>query len=89
MRAGRSRLSGPVSVGYPDRDLDRVPTFRLFTAIPIVIVLGSVGAGTWRWSYDRGTAVAAGAGDLLSRPPFGSLFASFLAAGAARDSPSR
>ena len=56
---------------YPDRDLDRVTTFfRLFTAIPIVIVLGSVGGGTWQWSYDRGTAVAAGAGGLLFFGPF-------------------
>jgi hypothetical protein len=59
------------SVDYPDRDLDRVTTFfRLFTAIPIVIVLGSVGGGTWQWSYDRGTAVAAGAGGLLFFGPF-------------------
>jgi hypothetical protein len=36
----------------------------VFSAIPIVIVLGSVGGG-WEWSYDRGTAVAAGAGGLL------------------------
>ena len=54
------------SVDYPDRELDRVTTFfRLFTAIPIVIVLGSVSGETWQWSYDQGTAVAASAGGLL------------------------
>jgi hypothetical protein len=54
------------SVDYPDRDLNRVTTFfRLFTAIPIVIVLGSVNGGTWEWSYERGEAVAVGAGGLL------------------------
>jgi Domain of unknown function (DUF4389) len=54
------------SVDYPDRDLNRLTTFfRVFTAIPIVIVLGSVNGGTWEWSYERGTAVAAGAGGLL------------------------
>jgi hypothetical protein len=54
------------SVDYPDRELNRLTTFfRLFTAIPILIVLGSVAGGTWQWSYDRGTAVAAGAGGLL------------------------
>jgi len=61
-------VSYPVrfSADYPDRDLDRVTTFfRLLTAIPIVIVLGSVSGGTWQWSYEEGTAAAAGAGGLL------------------------
>lgn len=54
------------SVDYPDRALDRVTTvFRLFVAIPILIVLGSVAGGTWQWSYENGTAVAAGTGGLL------------------------
>lgn len=53
-------------VDYPDRDLDRTTTFfRLFTAIPIVIVLSAVSGSTWQWSYERGEAVAAGAGGLL------------------------
>lgn len=54
------------SVDYPDRDLDRVSSaFRIFVAIPILIVLGSVSGGTWQWSYENGKAVAAGAGGLL------------------------
>jgi hypothetical protein len=56
------------SVDYPDRPLDRVSTgFRLFAAIPILIVLGTVAGGTWQWSYENGegTAVAAGTGGLL------------------------
>lgn len=54
------------SVDYPDRDLNRLTTFfRLFVAIPILIVLGSVGGGSWQWSYDQGSAAAAGAGGLL------------------------
>jgi hypothetical protein len=54
------------SVDYPDRDLDRLSTFlRLLMAIPILIVLGSVNGGTWQWSTEQGTAVAAGAGGLL------------------------
>jgi hypothetical protein len=37
------------SVDYPDRPLDRLTTFfRLFTAIPIAIVLGAVAGGTWQ-----------------------------------------
>lgn len=54
------------SVDYPDRDLSRMTTFfRLLVAIPILIVLGSVNGGTWQWSTEQGTAVAAGAGGLL------------------------
>ena len=56
-----------LSVDYPDRDLDRVTTFfRIFVAIPILIVLGTVNGGTWEWTYETGTTVvAAGAGGLL------------------------
>jgi hypothetical protein len=56
------------SVDYPDRPLNRLTTaFRLFVAIPVVILLGTVAGGTWQWSYDdkSTTAVAAGAGGLL------------------------
>jgi hypothetical protein len=54
------------SVDYPDRSLDRVTTFfRIFTAIPIIVVLSTVSGGTWEWSTNRGTAVAAGTGGLL------------------------
>ena len=39
------------SVDYPDRPLDRVTTaFRIFVAIPILIVLGAVSGGDWQWS---------------------------------------
>ncbi|HSO54236.1 MAG TPA: hypothetical protein VL330_16175 [Actinomycetes bacterium] len=52
------------AVDYPDRRLDRVTTgFRIFVAIPIMIVLGTVsGGGSWESSYDntRTTTVAAG-----------------------------
>lgn len=58
------------TVDYPDRLLNRVTTlFRIFVAIPIVIVLGSVSGGLWQWSYENGRAVAAGAGGLLFLGP--------------------
>lgn len=58
------------AVDYPDRLLNRVTTFfRIFVAIPIVIVLGSVSGGLWQWSYQNGSAVAAGAGGLLFLGP--------------------
>ncbi len=55
------------SVDYPDRALNRLTTaFRIFTVIPIAIVLGAVSGGTWQWTYPNGaTVVAAGAGGLL------------------------
>jgi hypothetical protein len=55
------------SVDYPDRPLDRVTTaFRIFVAIPIVIVLGTVsGGGSWETSSESTRTVAAAAGGLL------------------------
>jgi hypothetical protein len=65
---GGTESTYPVSfsVDYPDRELNRVTSaFRIFTIIPIAIVLGAVSGGTWQWSYGSETAVAAGAGGLL------------------------
>jgi hypothetical protein len=64
------------SVDYPDCPLDRLTTFfRVFVAIPIVIVLGTVAGGTWQWTSGvRATAVAAGAGGLLFFGPLLILF---------------
>ena len=55
------------AVDYPDRPLNRLTTFfRLFTAIPITIVLGSVAGQTWQYTSAKDTAViVAGAGGLL------------------------
>ena len=72
MMQARAESDYPVrfSVDYPDRELDRASTFfRLFMAIPIVIVLGAVSGGSWRWSSEEGEAVAAGAGGLLFFAP--------------------
>jgi Domain of unknown function (DUF4389) len=59
------------AVEYPDRALNRVTTaFRIFVAIPILIVLGAVSGETWQWSTESGTrTVAAGAGGLLFFAP--------------------
>jgi hypothetical protein len=57
-----------ISVEYPDRPLDRVTTaFRIFVAIPILILLGAVSGGTWQSTTTDGrvTTIAAGAGGLL------------------------
>jgi roadblock/LC7 domain-containing protein len=61
----------PVSfdVEYPDRPLSRLTTFfRVFTVIPIFIVLGTVGGGE-RWYSSHGSTVVVGAGGLLVLAP--------------------
>jgi len=56
------------TVDYPDRPLDRLTTgFRIFVAIPILILLGTVsGGGSWQWSYDNTQTAAAAAGGCCS-----------------------
>jgi len=58
------------SVDFPDRELNRLTTFfRIFTVIPIAIVLGVVSGGTWQYSYGRASDAAAAAGGLLFAGP--------------------
>jgi len=55
-----------LTIDYPDRELNRLTTFfRLFVAIPIMIVLGTVAGGVWEWSYDNRQEAAAAAGGVL------------------------
>ena len=66
MQQERTNLPPRLSIDYPERDLNRLTTFfRLFAALPILIVLGSVSGETWQWSSEQGSAAAAGAGGLL------------------------
>jgi hypothetical protein len=58
------------SVEYPDRDLNRVSTaFRIFTVIPIAIVLGSIGGYSGEAANGASTTVAVGGTGLLFIPP--------------------
>ena len=63
------------AVDYPDRDLDRLTTaFRIFTVIPIAIVLSSIGGYTGSGTWDGGTGgttttIAIGGTGLLFLPP--------------------
>ena len=60
------------AVDYPDRDLNRLTTgFRIFTVIPIAIVLASLGGYTGGGGYEggTGTTVAVGGTGLLFIPP--------------------
>jgi hypothetical protein len=57
-------------VDYPDRPLNRLTTgLRIFTAIPILIVLGAFGGSTSFTSGGGTTTVAAGGTGLLFIPP--------------------
>jgi hypothetical protein len=60
------------AVAYPDRDLDRATTFfRIFTLIPIAIVLGAVDGGstyTSRAGHYSGTFAAGAGGTLVLAP---------------------
>jgi hypothetical protein len=59
------------SVDYPDRPLSRLTSaFRIFVAIPILIVLGAVSEGSFSWSdRQHATTVAVGAGGMLVYAP--------------------
>jgi hypothetical protein len=59
------------SVDYPDRELNRLTTFfRIFTFIPIAIVLGTVSGGAYSFSAaaDSGATFAAAGGLLVAGP---------------------
>jgi Domain of unknown function (DUF4389) len=66
------------TVDYPDRQLDRLSSaFRIFTVIPIAIVLGALGSGSFGWGdsswSDNGSSTsshsAMGGVGLLVLPP--------------------
>jgi hypothetical protein len=59
-------------VDYPDRQLNRLSTaFRIFTVIPIAIVLCSIAGYSTQWADASGTSttVVVGGTGLLSIPP--------------------
>jgi uncharacterized protein DUF4389 len=58
------------AVDYLDAPRDRLSVgLRIFYAIPILIVFGTVSGGNWSWSSESGQAGAAGAGGLLAAGP--------------------
>ncbi len=59
------------SVDYPDRDLNRLTTFfRIFVAIPILIILATVSGGeAWQYGEEAGQTSTAAAGGLLFLGP--------------------
>jgi hypothetical protein len=71
MEAGSTDYPVQFAVDYPDRDLDRVHTgFRIFAAIPILILVGAVSGHETAYSAgDQTWEVAAGAGGLLFLAP--------------------
>ncbi|SFE43416.1 protein of unknown function [Actinopolyspora alba] len=70
--AGSARRPHPVSfdVEYPDRELDRVGTaFRLILAVPILVLLSSVGGQAMRLGEGSAEVVLSSAGGMLFVPP--------------------
>jgi hypothetical protein len=60
------------SVEYPDRDLNRLTSaFRIFTVIPIAIVLATIDGYSGQWGDGTGgaTTIAIGGTGLLFLPP--------------------
>jgi len=58
------------SIDYPDRSLNRLTSlFRIFVAIPILIVLGAVSGSTYVTTTHQATYVASGGGGLLFFAP--------------------
>ncbi len=59
------------SVEYPDRDLNRLTTaFRLFVAIPILILAASLSGEAWgSYGHNASHGAAVGGGGLLFLPP--------------------
>ncbi len=70
---GQAAYPVQLDVDYPDRPLNRLTTFfRVFTIIPIAIVLAAVSGATQTYSNGAGsgtTTVALGAGGLLFLGP--------------------
>jgi hypothetical protein len=59
-----------LSIDYPDRQLNRLTTlFRIFTVIPIAIVLGTIGGGTATQWGESARGIAIGGTGLLILPP--------------------
>jgi len=55
-----------LSIDYPDRPLNKLTTFfRLFTIIPIVIVLDMVSGSVYQWTVDNVAYQSGGAGGIL------------------------
>ena len=61
-----------LSIEYPDRELNRLTTaFRIFTVIPVLVVLASIGGYTGQYGTGGGESVtiAVGGTGLLFLPP--------------------
>jgi hypothetical protein len=55
-----------LTIDYPHRELNRLTTlFRVFTAIPIAIILSLISGGTAQWRTDQGWAYNSAAGGIV------------------------
>ena len=59
-----------LTIDYPDRALNRLTTFfRIFTVIPIAIILALVSGGSFEWSEPSGWTWLYATGGILFLPP--------------------
>jgi|ERR1700682_428874 len=57
-------------IDFPDRPLNRLTTaFRIFVAIPILIVIGALSGGSFHTASGQATSYMAGGGGVLFLPP--------------------
>jgi Domain of unknown function (DUF4389) len=57
------------SVDYPDRPLNRLTTaFRIFVAIPIIIVIGAFSTMSWGWNESAEMYYASATGGIIFTP---------------------
>jgi hypothetical protein len=70
-QAAQDRYPVEFSVEYPDRDLNRLTTaFRIFVAIPILIVAATLSGDEASWGAERhGGTIVLGTAGLLFLPP--------------------
>ena len=58
-----------LSIDYPDRDLNRLTTFfRIFMAIPIIIIIGLLSSGNYGWDGEGGGTYRYAAAGLVIAP---------------------
>jgi hypothetical protein len=70
MQAPGSSYPVQFSVDYPDRELNRLTTgFRIFVAIPILIVAATIDGETWGTAGEHGWAIGAGGAGLVFLAP--------------------
>jgi hypothetical protein len=66
MVENQSKYPASLSIDYPDRPLNKLTTFfRMFTVIPIAIILSLISGGSWEYTVNKITYDSGGVGGIL------------------------